>query len=88
MVGMDTNGIITRIKILSQNETPGWGTKIIQAANGESEPWFQRQFSGKEASHLDHAVDAITGATITSKAVIESVQQKAKMIIERAVRGK
>ena len=88
MVGMDTNGIITHIKILSQDETPGLGAKIVEVANGESEPWFQRQFSGKKASDLDHAVDAITGATITSKAVIDSIQQKAKMIIKRAVHGK
>ena len=87
MVGMDTNGTIIRIKILSQDETPGLGAQIVQVANGESEPRFQRQFSGKEVSSLDHTVDAITGATITSKAVIESIQQKAKMILERAAHG-
>ena len=87
MVGMDTNGIITRIKILSQDETPGLGAQIVEGTKGESEPRFQRQFSGKKASGLDHTVDAITGATITSKAVIESIQRKAKMILERAVHG-
>lgn len=81
MVGMDTNGIITHIKILSQDETPGLGAKIVEGT-------FQQQFSGKEASNLDHRVDAISGATITSKAVIGSIQEKEKLIIEKAAHEK
>jgi RnfABCDGE-type electron transport complex G subunit len=87
MAGMDANGIITRIKILSQDETPGLGAKIVQVAPGESEPWFQRQFRGKEAIGLDRSVNAITGATITSKAVIDSIQEKARTIMGKARSG-
>jgi len=77
MVGMDKDGLISRIKILSQNETPGLGTRIIEAL------WFREQFSGKKANDLSNGVQVITGATITSRAVIDSIQEKAKDIMER-----
>lgn len=72
MVGMTTEGIITAIKILNQNETPGLGA-------GVSEPPFTGQFSRKNIRDLDK-VQAITGATISSKAVIDSVKKKAQEI--------
>ncbi len=95
MVGMDKEGVITDIKILSQNETPGLGSRITEviqkntlmnillrkakiAAPGR--PWFQEQFSDKKVDELS-SVDTITGATITSRAVIDSVQEKAKEIM-------
>jgi electron transport complex protein RnfG len=77
MVGMDKAGLISRIKILSQNETPGLGTRIIEAL------WFQEQFRGKNPDDLSNGVQAITGATITSRAVIDSIKEKAKYIMER-----
>lgn len=77
MVGVDKDGLISRIKILSQNETPGLGTRIIEAL------WFQEQFKGKNANDLSNEVQVITGATITSRAVIDSIKEKAKEIMER-----
>lgn len=72
MVGLDNQGNITNIKILSQNETPGLGARIV-------EPLFTGQFARKDIGGLDK-VQAITGATISSKAVVESVQKKAEEI--------
>jgi len=70
IVGMKTDGTIVAIKILSQNETPGLGAKV-------AEPEFSSQFVNKK----DLAdVSAITGATISSKAVIDSVKKKAEEI--------
>ncbi|MEK7849782.1 MAG: FMN-binding protein [Candidatus Omnitrophota bacterium] len=77
MVSMDKDGFISRIKILSQNETPGIGTKIIDSL------WFLGQFMGKNADDLGNGVQAITGATITSRAVIDSIKEKAKEIMGR-----
>ena len=76
MVGMDKNGVITRIKILSQNETPGMGSRV------SVESWFQEQFTNKKTDELDSAVRVITGATITSHAVIESIKIKAKEVLK------
>lgn len=72
MVGMKNDGTITAIKILSQNETPGLGA-------GVTKPSFTEQFNHKNIQDLSQ-VQAITGATISSKAVIDSVQEKAKGI--------
>ncbi|MFH0941123.1 MAG: RnfABCDGE type electron transport complex subunit G [Candidatus Omnitrophota bacterium] len=77
MVGVDKAGLISRIKILSQNETPGIGTRIIEAL------WFEEQFRGKNADDLSNGVQVITGATITSRAVIDSIKEKAKEVMER-----
>lgn len=74
MVGMKNDGTITAIKILSQNETPGLGA-------GVTKPSFTEQFNHKNIQDLSQ-VQAITGATISSKAVIDSVQAKAKEIQE------
>lgn len=78
MAGVSVQGIITRIKILSQNETPGLGSKITQSLT----PWFTTQFSGKKADELDRSVDAVTGATVSSRAVIDSVQEKAREVLK------
>lgn len=64
MTGIDTEGNITGVKILSQRETPGLGARI-------EEPWFQKQFSEKGVDK----VDTITGATISSRTAVEIVRK-------------
>lgn len=78
MVGVDTLGAILGMKVLSQVETPGLGTKVEEVKYGEDNPWFTRQFLNKAAN--DVAVDkdggdiqSITGATISSRALTKSV---------------
>jgi electron transport complex protein RnfG len=72
LVGMKKDGSISAIKVLSQNETPGLGSRVV-------EPSFTGQFANKDTQNLDQ-VAAITGATISSTAVIESVKKKAEEI--------
>lgn len=93
IVGMTKDGTINAIKVLSQSETPGLGARITEIkeektifefmngkkSSGIRKPWFQEQFSNRKISDLDN-VQAITGATISSKAVIDSVKAKAKEI--------
>lgn len=78
MVGVDTTGKILGLKVLSQVETPGLGSKVEEIKYGEKDPWFQRQFIGRSAKKL--AVDkdggeikSITGATISSRALTNSI---------------
>lgn len=80
MVGIDKDSRITGIEILSQNETPGLGAKIIDKSFGE-------RFKGKPANSLAE-VDAITGATISSRAVISSIGEKAKFLLEEIKNAK
>lgn len=73
VVGLDTTGHITAIGIGDMKETPGLGLRA-------REPWFRDQFRGKAASELalkrDHGtLDAISAATITSRAVVNGIKQ-------------
>lgn len=95
MVGIDKEGKVSGIKILSQNETPGLGAKIIELASQvtliealtgkakkseKQKPWFEERFNNKKIEDID-TVEAITGATISSEAVIKSVKEKAQEIM-------
>jgi len=70
MVGITPGGNITGIKIISHSETPGLGALIADEDSG-----FEKQFAGKKCKNLSlDKVDAITGATVSSRAVVESIR--------------
>lgn len=78
MVGVDSNGQILGMQVLSQTETPGLGTKVEQIKYGETTPWFTDQFlskvAGKVAVDKDGGeINSITGATISSRALTKSI---------------
>ncbi|MDR4508829.1 MAG: FMN-binding protein [Candidatus Brocadiaceae bacterium] len=121
MVGVDPeHEHILGIDILSQKETPGLGTKIIEVeststlwsvisnalrklqkkddieswhlSSGDAgtalRPWFQEQFKQKTYNQLivskmkdAEKITAITGATISTKAVIDAVKNAIDKII-------
>lgn len=72
LTGVSTDGKVTGISILSQSETAGLGAK-------STDPAFSGQYKGLSAeedvtvvkgqSASGNQIEAITGATITSKAV-------------------
>ena len=75
MVGFDTEGKINNIAVLEQKETPGLGTKM------KSER-FLEQFRDKDPASFalkpekdGGDVDALSGATISTRAFSEAVQQ-------------
>ena len=74
MAGMTPDNKITVIKVVSLNETPGLGSRVAEGS-------FISQFSGRDVSALGQ-VQAVTGATISSRAVIDSVTAKAREIQE------
>ena len=85
MVGVDTSFRILAIKILSQQETPGLGTRCEEIRSGDKTPWWQAQFNGKNATELvvdknGGTIESITGATITSQAITNSIAGEAKTI--------
>jgi Na+-translocating ferredoxin:NAD+ oxidoreductase subunit G len=70
LVGVDPELRIKGMKILGQRETPGLGTNV-------EKPKFQKQFIGKglkNAFEPKKDIDAITGATISSRGVCEGVK--------------
>jgi electron transport complex protein RnfG len=91
ITALDTAFNIVGIKITSQQETPGLGSKCMEIKYKEKDPWFQRQYRKyyrekqreKPLNALTVAVDkdggavhSITGATITSRAITNSIKEK------------
>lgn len=76
IVGIDRSGVIQGVKILEHVETAGIGSGITERS-------FLDQFKGKNAAALSVGknIDAITGATISSKAVIDLINDTAKRFI-------
>ncbi|MDR3284147.1 MAG: FMN-binding protein [Treponema sp.] len=73
LIGLDLNQTITGIKFLALSDTPGFGQKA-------TEPTFYEQFAGKSATDDFEAgsdVEAISGATITSKGVAQILKYAA-----------
>ena len=73
LVGVDENFAIEDVVIISNTETPGLGSKITESS-------FTDQFKGMATEDValkkdGGEVDAITGATISSKAVVEAIRK-------------
>jgi electron transport complex protein RnfG len=75
MVGVDFEGNVLGISLVSHTETAGLGA--VAAAKTEAGNAFRSQFTGKTGEILvtkdGGNIDAITGATITSRAVCVGV---------------
>jgi len=75
LVGVSTGGTISRIKIISHSDTPGLGAnagKENYFVNKKAGITFYDQFADKavtDSFEPKRDVDAITAATVTSKAV-------------------
>ena len=74
MVGLLPNGDINNIAVLEHKETPGLGTKMNDAE-------YKNQYIGKNPETFDldvekdgGEIDALTGATITSRAFSQATQ--------------
>jgi Na+-translocating ferredoxin:NAD+ oxidoreductase subunit G len=74
LAGIFPDGTISAIKVISLNETPGLGMQVAESK-------FTGQFRQRSSFDLS-GVQAITGATISSRAVMNSVIKKAKEIKE------
>ena len=77
MVGVDTEGAVTGVSIINNSETSGIGSKVMnneQLSNGTR---VLDQFIGKSAADgtltVGTNVDAITGATVSTKGVTTGV---------------
>ena len=68
MVGFDLDRTIVGVQILSHSETPGLGARVNDAG-------YLSQYGGKTGDlALGEDIDAISGATISSKAVLAGVK--------------
>ena len=85
MTGFDAAGAVTGVQILSIEETPGLGM------NAKRESWLS-QFTGKtgvlftKGQTGEDEIQAITSATITSKAMVKAVNA-ARDLFNKATAG-
>jgi electron transport complex protein RnfG len=82
MVGFDANNKIINTWVIEQKETPGLGTKMKDAK-------FRDQFNGKDLASFKirvkkdgGEVDAITAATISSRAFCEALERAYSALIK------
>lgn len=84
VVGISSTGEVTGVAIIRMSETPGLGTKT-------NDPNFLNQFIGKRAGVSigkgSNNIDAITGATVSSRAVTSGVSEALDMYAEQIAGG-
>jgi len=82
LVGMDSAGVCQGMQVISQSETPGLGANIKEEA-------FYGQFAGKEGilslKKQGGQIDAISGATISSKGAVAGVNKA--LVVAKAILG-
>ena len=78
IVGVDTDYKCTGISITDHSETSGLGANA--ASTGEVGINFRAQFVGKDDSVTLTDIDALTGATITSRAVTNAVAESIRTV--------
>ncbi len=104
MVGIKKDGTITGVRVLSQNETPGLGARIVEIVSTRTlfnsikeifsrqkrpvemlSPYFTEQFTNRNIKGIELSKDnirAITGATISSRAVLKSIKSQGLEILK------
>lgn len=76
MVGVDVTGAVCGVNIVSMSETPGLGSRT-------NSPAFLDQFMGKSGTlTVGENVDAVSGATISSRAVTRGVNDALALAID------
>ena len=79
MVGVDLTGTVTGISVISHSETASLGAECTR-------PDWQSQFVGTtgnlQVTKDGGTIDALTGATVTSRAVTEAVNRAVEFVKE------
>ena len=88
MVGVDMDGKVTGISIISQTETAGLGAE--SAADSAKGNAFRDQFIGLTSGEIlvdkdGGKLDGLTGATITSRAVAAGVQAAVDFVVNNSI---
>ena len=77
MVGLDTEGVVTGVSVVKNSETAGIGSKVMENEPNTKGVGVLDQFIGKSAAdgtlNVGSNVDAITGATVSTKGVTAGV---------------
>jgi electron transport complex protein RnfG len=87
LIAVDKDFKVQKIEILDEKETPGLGDEV-------ETPSFKSQFKGKDMDHLKvlktdttEYIQAITGATISSRAVTEDAVRNGVQFLKDTIQG-
>lgn len=75
VVGFLMDGTISDYRVITHNETIGLGSKIVDKEFSEQFQWFNPERQVFKVVKDGGDIDAITSATISSRAVIDSIQK-------------
>lgn len=96
MVGVDPKFKIFTIKVVKQTETPGLGAETQVIKYGDDKPFFEGWLEGKSAlgvvvdkddANSKDKVQSITGSTITTRTVCNSITKYASLVKEDVDKG-
>jgi len=86
ILGIDSKGFVTVMQFLELTDSPGFGSKAkdsqYKLSNGKT---FYEQFTNKNAAEgfeIGRSFDAISGATITSRAVGNLMNQGSEVLLQ------
>jgi len=87
-VGVTNEGILNGISILSIAETPGLGmnAQSVLVPQFENVPAVSFTYT-KSGSTSESEIDAISGATVTTKAIVNAVNGGVKVVMEELAKG-
>ncbi len=81
MIGFEQNGKIKSVKIIALSETPGLGSRVAEGG-------YLSQYDGKSGELvIKQDIDAIAGATISSKAVLAGVNRASSILAQSGLIG-
>ncbi len=81
LVGLDTNGEVIGVKIISQRETPGFFKIILEKD-------FFKQYPGKnyrDPFQLNQDLDAVSGATVSAEGIAASARNAIRVIAQQGL---
>lgn len=96
MVGVGKDFKIKGLRVLKHTETPGLGAETTVIKFGDTRPYFESWFDGKDAikvvvekddANSSDKVQSLTGATITTRAVCNSINEYAKQVKTKLAKG-
>ncbi|MCM1117756.1 MAG: RnfABCDGE type electron transport complex subunit G [bacterium] len=86
--GITNDGILNGVSILNMNETPGLGMRAHEVLVPQFEQKTAADFTyTKTGSQSEHEIDAISGATITTKAVTNAVNGAVRVFAQNLQKG-
>ena len=79
LVGLDTEGKISGVKIVTQRETPGFFRLIL--SEGFPEQFINRFY--RDPLQINNDIDAISGATVSAEGIAASTRQAVRLMAQQ-----